>query len=92
MAQLEDGPRGAFYLASRPVSGDESGGGTADLPPDVVRVTVRSLAGAEVPYVPGPIEISGVLQLGTEVDEEGRVSRIRIVLDAAPPHGSARTR
>jgi hypothetical protein len=80
MAQLEDAPRGAFYLASRPVSGDESGGGTADLPPDAIRVTVRSMAGSEVGHVAGPIEVTGVLHLGAEVDEDGRVSRIRIVL------------
>ncbi|MFL5273994.1 MAG: hypothetical protein ACJ79E_18195 [Anaeromyxobacteraceae bacterium] len=85
MAQLEDAPRGAFYLASRPVTGDESGGGTADLPPDAIRVTVRALASAEVPHLAGAIEVIGVLQLGPEVDDEGRVSRIRIVLDAPGP-------
>jgi hypothetical protein len=90
MAHLEVAPRGAFYLASRPVESDESGGGTADLPPDAIRVVVPSMPGDEVAFVPGPIEVTGVLHVGREEDAQGRVSRIRIVLEgpapaAAPP-------
>src|SRR5262245_46365756 len=42
MAHLEEAPEGAFYLCARPVYGDESGGGTAELPVESVRVIVRS--------------------------------------------------
>jgi hypothetical protein len=85
MARLEIAPKGAFYLASRPVVSDESGGGTADLPPDAIRVVVRSMPDEEVAFVPGPIEVTGVLHLGREDDAEGRVSQVRIVLDGRAP-------
>jgi hypothetical protein len=91
MVRMEVPPRGAFYLASRPVDCDESGAGTGDLPPEAVRVVVRSSPGEVVPWVPSPLEVTGVLELGPEADEAGRVSAIRIVLDRAaakPAHGS----
>ncbi len=81
MAQMEDPPRGAFYLVSHPVRCDEGGGGTGDLPPDAVRVVVRSAQGEEIPFYPGPIEVSGVFAIGYEADEEGRTSFFRLVLD-----------
>ena len=81
MAQMELPPRGGFYLTARPVHCDEAGGGTADLPPDSVRVVVRSARGDEVPFLKGPIEITGELEVGNAVDDEGRVSAFRLVLD-----------
>ncbi len=96
MAHMEDPPRGAFYLASHPVQCDEGGGGTGDLPPDAVRVVVRSAAGDEIPFYPGPIEVSGVFVIGYEADEEGRTSFFRLVLDrpedlAKPPAPASRS-
>lgn len=94
MAHMEDAPRGAFYLVSRPLHCAEDGAGTGDLPPDAVRVVVRSSAGEEIPFYPGLLEISGLLQLGHEADEEGRTSFYRIVLDRpedlAKPHAPGR--
>ena len=87
MVRMELPPRAAFYLAARPVEADESGGGTADLPPAVVRVEVPWIAG-EVPWIDGPVEVIGRLELGRVEDDEGRVSWIRIVMEApggAPP-------
>jgi hypothetical protein len=87
MVRMELPPRAAFYLAARPVEADESGGGTADLPPSVVRVEVPWIAG-EVPWIDGPLEVIGRLELGRAEDDEGRVSWIRIVMEApggAPP-------
>jgi hypothetical protein len=81
MAQMEEPPRGAFYLASHPVRCDEGGAGTGDLPPDAVRVVVRNAASEEVPFYPGRIEVSGVLAIGNEVDDAGRTSFFRLVLD-----------
>jgi hypothetical protein len=81
MAQMEEPPRGAFYLASHPVRCDEGGAGTGDLPPDAVRVVVRNAAREEVPFYPGRIEVSGVLAIGSEVDDAGRTSFFRLVLD-----------
>jgi hypothetical protein len=86
MAELEDPPRGAFYLTARPVKCDEGGGGTGDLPPDAVRVVVRTAAGQEIPFYPGAIEVSGVLGLGTAADDEGRPSYFRITLDRSTTH------
>ena len=85
MAQMEAPPKGGFYLCSSPVLATEAGGGTADLPPDAVLVVVRSAKGKEVAYIPRPLEVTGVLELGPRVDEDGRVSRIRVVLDGPAP-------
>jgi hypothetical protein len=81
MVRMEDPPRGAFYLAPRPVDCDESGAGIGDRPPEAVRVVVRSSRQEVLPWVPRPLEVTGVLELGPQADEAGRVSAIRIVLD-----------
>jgi hypothetical protein len=81
MAHLEEPPDGVFYLAASPVSCDEGGGGTADLPPDAVQVLVRSAAGAPVHWLGGLLEVTGRFRVGPEADAEGRVSFFRLVLD-----------
>jgi hypothetical protein len=81
MAELEDPPQGAFYLTARPVRCDEGGGGTGDLPPDAIRIIVRSASDQEIPFYPGAIEVSGVLDLGSAADDAGRPSSFRITLD-----------
>ena len=60
MAHMEDGPSGAFYLASRPVACDEGGAGTGDLPPDAVLVVVPWASGSEIPFLPGPLDVEAV--------------------------------
>jgi hypothetical protein len=98
MAQMGLAPKGAFYLASRPVHCDEAGAGTADLPPDSVLVSSDILGDESVPFISGPLEISGVLDVGNRSDGQGRVAGFRLALDAplaerlaqlehtAPPH------
>lgn len=81
MARMEEPPEGAFYLVAAPLTCDEGGGGTADLPPDAVRVEVRSAAGAPVRWLAGRIEVTGRLEVGAEVDAEGRTSWLRLLLD-----------
>jgi hypothetical protein len=83
MAHMEEGPEGAFYLASRPVACDEGGAGTGDLPPDAVLVVVPWASGSEIPFLPGPLEVVGVLRIGPATGPDGAPARIRIVLD--PP-------
>ena len=83
MAQLELPPRGAFYLAPRPVRCDESGAGTADLPPETVLVVSAASAGQVVPFLPGALELTGRFELGNQPDSEGRVSAFRLRLDAS---------
>jgi hypothetical protein len=81
MAQMELPPRGGFYLTARPVHCDEAGGGTADLPPESVRVVVRSARGEEIPFLEGLLEITSELEVGNAADDEGRVSAFRLVVD-----------
>ena len=81
MARMESPPKGGFYLCASPVLATEAGGGTADLPPDAVLVVVRSAKGKELAHIQRLLEVTGVLELGPQVDEDGRVSRIRILLE-----------
>ena len=80
MAQMELPLEGSFYLVPHPVFCDEEGGGNADLPPGSVLVVVPSLSKQAIPFIPGPIEVVGILSLGNE-EKEGRVSGIRVTLD-----------
>jgi hypothetical protein len=81
MAEMEIPPRGGFYLAPRPVRCDEAGGGTADLPLESVLVVSPSAADATVAFLPGPLEATGILEVGNRPDADGRISAIRLVLD-----------
>ncbi len=83
MAQVESAPLGAFYLAARPVVCDEAGAGSGDLPPDAVRVIVRSAPGKKIEFIPRPLEVTGILQVGNRVEEDGQLSGIRLMLDQA---------
>jgi len=87
MAHLELPPQGAFWLCRTPVFGDEAGGGTADLPPDSVLVTLTPPGTAEIKPVPGPIRVEGRLEVGRKVAPDGTISQFRIVLD---PHRNVR--
>ncbi len=90
MAQMEEPPRGAFYLCPRPVFCDEGGGGTADLPAETVLVLARSAQGQKIAFIPRALEVTGILEVGHQTDENGRVSTIRLVLDRpqALPHST----
>lgn len=81
MPQMEIPAHGAFYLCPRPLFADESGGGTADLPPNTVRVVVRSAPGDEVAFIPGPLEVTGILEIGRREEVDGTVSFVRLILD-----------
>lgn len=81
MAKMEVAPRGAFYLTPRPVSCDEEGAGTADLPIEAVYVVVRSSPGLEVPYTPRALEVTGRLEVGYHVEDDNQATHIRLLLD-----------
>jgi len=81
MVDMENAPFGAFYLAPRPVFCDEAGGGTADLPPESVRVIVRSAQGKKIQFIPRALEVTGILEVGNLLEEDGQVSAIRLILD-----------
>jgi hypothetical protein len=82
MAEMDLPPPNAFYLTRRPVACDEAGGGTADLPPDAVRVEVTSLSAVDLPFIPGAIQVIGTLDVGPKEHADGRLSTIRILLGA----------
>jgi hypothetical protein len=83
MAEMEEPLAGAFYLVPRPIKLDESGGGTGDLPLESVLIAVPGSEGKTLPHVDGPLEGTGVLDVGNRADGQGRVSNFRLTLD--PP-------
>ena len=86
MSQMEEPPVGAFYLCPRPVLADESGSGTADLPPESVLVIVPSSHGRKISFMPGRLETVGILDVGRREETDGRVSFIRLLLDKPEPN------
>lgn len=91
MVALEQPVLGGFYLAAYPASCDESGAGRGGLPPTAVLVLVRAAHGKAIDYVPGALELSGVLDVGNR-ESTGEVSSIRLRVDDARPLRFARTR
>ena len=53
-----------------------------DLPPSTVFVHLER-GDRRVFYVPGRIELTGVLDVGNQSEPNGRVSTVRLLLDAA---------
>lgn len=81
MAEMEHMPEGYFYLCSRPVLCDESGGGIGELPIDAVRVVARSHKGKPIKFVAPPIEITGILELGGQSEQEQDSWAVRVLAD-----------
>ncbi len=55
-----------------------------DFPPNVVFVEVPSFADLAVPYTPGPLLLTGTLEVGRREEPDGRVSLVRLRLDPEP--------
>ena len=91
MANTEEGFKGGFYLCPRPVFSDEGGNGDADIPPESVFVVLRSATGKEVAHKPMALEATGILEIGPKTDEDGHVTRIRLVLDKPDPLSSPKS-
>lgn len=81
MAEMEHMPDGYFYLCSRPVLCDESGGGIGELPIDAVRVIVRVRKEQPIKFLAPPIEVSGVLELGGQSELEQDSWAVRVLTD-----------
>jgi hypothetical protein len=81
MAEMEQMPDGYFYLCSRPILCDESGGGIGELPIDAVRVVVRSSRSQPIKFIAPPIEVTGILELGGQSEFEPDSWAVRVVAD-----------
>lgn len=84
VAEMELPPRGALYLVPQPMHCDEAGGGTADLPPEAVLVTLPPTLKQPSEHVAGLVEAVGVLEVGNRTDEQGRSANFRLRLEAPP--------
>ncbi len=89
MARMERPIYGAFYLVPHPVTCDEEGGGTSDLPVENVLILVRSAKDREIAFIPRPLEVTGILEVGNREESDGRVSAIRLTLDGPTTPGKA---
>jgi hypothetical protein len=78
---------GVFKLAPVPVQLAEQEDGPADdLPGATVFVhAAQADAGQASPFQPGPQEVVGRLELGAREEADGRVSYVRLLLDAVAP-------
>ena len=81
MAQMEEAPKGAFYLCKHKTFCDEGGAGIGDIGPESVRVVVRSAKNRSLPFTPRLLKVTGILEVGTKTEENGQVSTIRLILD-----------
>ena len=91
MVAQEDAAKGRFFLTPMPLRMSEHADGDADdLPATTVVVMmpdgdrVRS-----IPHQSGLMQLTGVLQLGRQELDDGRVSWLRLLLD--PPLSTAAT-
>lgn len=91
MVALQRPVTGGFFVSPYPADADESGGGRGDLPPTAVLVLPKVAAGHEVAFVPGALEITGILDVGNQ-EHEGEASTIRLLVEDARSIRFARTR
>ena len=89
MVQQETPAAGRFMLTPRPVQMSEQADGDADdLPPATAVVYLDpSQRDWAVPHVRGLVSVSGVLHLGRFEQGDGRVSWVRLQLDAEATRG-----
>jgi len=84
MVRREAAPPGTFLLTPVPVQLHESEYGLADdLPAATVFVEAPAWRGRTMPYAPGPLVVTGRLELGNRDEPDGRISSVRLVLDGA---------
>lgn len=75
---------GIALLTPLPVSlGDEDESFADDLPPATLYLHLADAQSADtVPYRPGLVAVSGTLQVGAQAEADGRISFVRLLLDA----------
>ena len=81
---------GVMLLAPFALGTDEAEYGFCDdLPASVVFVTAPKFQNASVPFTPGPLVLTGRLELGAKTERDGRVSQIRLILNDDPAPAAA---
>ncbi|MBC8101014.1 MAG: hypothetical protein H7Z41_00315 [Cytophagales bacterium] len=91
MAHMEAQPKGAFFLCARPVTCDEAGGGTGDLPPETIRVIVRGAKNQTIQSISRPVVVTGLLEIGNRPEADGTTSSLRLILDRPQNLPSSKT-
>ncbi|MCU0224490.1 MAG: hypothetical protein MUF27_10575 [Acidobacteria bacterium] len=90
MARSDRPQPGFLVLAPYPfVLHEDEYGMADDLPPTIVQVLLPDRRTEPVPYTPGPLLLTGTLELGARPMPDGRVSHVRLLLDPAPPGAAA---
>lgn len=83
---------GVMMLAPFALTTDEAEYGPCDdLPAAIVFVTVPKFRDSAVPFTPGPLVLTGRLELGPRTESDGRVSHLRLVLDNDVPQSASTT-
>jgi hypothetical protein len=83
MVREETDLRDGFLLASMPVAaGDEDEPLADDLPPALIRVAYTAPRGQAIPYMPGLLQVRGILRLQFHLDDASqRISMIQLEPD-----------
>ncbi len=81
MRDMERPPREEPSPFARPVSPRAAGRGAAGLPPEAVLVVLPEGNTAPTGHVPGELEATGTLEIGTGTDDLGRTATFRIHLE-----------
>jgi hypothetical protein len=77
---------GFFLLTPLPLRSHEQEYGLADdLPPTTLFVHLPKDQDQVAPYVAGPLLLIGVLSVGNQEEADGRISLVRLTLEAVPP-------
>lgn len=63
------------------ITNENEYGLSEDLPPGIIFVEVSRYEDLSVPYTPGPLLLTGTLDVGRRGEADGRVSEIRLRLD-----------
>jgi hypothetical protein len=90
MTQYSHAVPGTLLLTPYAVKMDDCHYGLADdLPPQTLHVTVPRLAGQKIAFRPGPLLLTGLLEVGPKEQPDGRNFAVRLVLDETTPAGVA---
>lgn len=83
MVHREQPVPGRFILTAMPLRMSEDEDGLADdLPPQALFVQLQQAGDAPPAFVPGLLALTGTLELGPRDEPDGRVSNVRLLLDA----------